>query len=199
MPQCAAEAVMSLGLSRQAFSGNSVAEHFKAGHIVEPSVPRNDRTSTSKGLRREPGIILTQASRRTSLQESAAQRIADMQTQHRKTRGQLTRRLVPSFLIKFLKSDNTDKHIEFAHAFKECPGRPCLAASQLSVQIRHKRRIKQQCAFHRFEVRQNRAPRALEHEASEIHRLYGPAGRHRAAGSPANRSLAGPFVHDARS
>jgi hypothetical protein len=85
MPQGAAESVMSLGLFRQlSSSGNSIAEHFKATHIVEPSIPRNDRTSNTKGLRREPSVILAQAQRRTGLQESAAQRITDMQTQHRK-------------------------------------------------------------------------------------------------------------------
>ena len=48
MPQCAAEAVMSLGLSRQEFSDNSVAEDFKAMHIIEPSVPCNDRLGRPK-------------------------------------------------------------------------------------------------------------------------------------------------------
>ena len=56
--------------------------HSQAGYFVEALVSSDDRATASQGLRRQPGVVFAQATRRTRLQQTAAQCLADVQTQY---------------------------------------------------------------------------------------------------------------------
>lgn len=127
---------------------HSIADYFETGNVIESVIARNQFQVSAKSLGGKPGIVLAQAPSGSGLKQAATQSIANVQAHHREPRCQFPRCLPSALFVKLRYRDHADEDMRRHELPRETPRRSGLTRSELGIEVRDERRIKQQSPLH---------------------------------------------------